>query len=136
MKKRSFSWFLPKLFQKRKDGGRESNTYGYWLIEWKPVCSIGFLRFAPDVRENYHAHAFNAWGWLLTGTLVDRRTGSERQLRPGGHGIIRRETVHKVLCLTDAALMFTVRGPWAATWAEGAPDGTVIKLGEHRVVLK
>lgn len=133
---RTWRWYLPRFFCRRKDGGPQSNTWGYWLVEWKPAFSVGLLRFAPDDRENFHGHAFNSWGLLLCGWLQEETLGyTYRDLGPGGSALVTRSRIHKVHCLTSAAWLATVRGPWAAKWPEVRPDGSIVTFTEGRKVV-
>jgi hypothetical protein len=61
----SIIW-IPKFFYTKPDGGKDSGVTGYFLIEWKPIFSIGILHFKEGTREAYHNHAFNALTWWLT----------------------------------------------------------------------
>jgi len=35
------------------------------------LFSIVLLRFEGESRSNFHSHAFNAWTWLLSGSMVE-----------------------------------------------------------------
>lgn len=48
------------------DGGPESNVTAY-MVEFKSLFSIGFLRFAEGSRDAYHGHAFDCVNWVLPG---------------------------------------------------------------------
>jgi diphthamide synthase (EF-2-diphthine--ammonia ligase) len=71
MKKIYNSKWFPRLFSVRSDGGKDSGVTAYFLIEWKPVISIGLLHFKPGTREAYHSHAFNALTWWLQGSVTE-----------------------------------------------------------------
>ena len=47
MKKIYNSKWFPRLFYVKPDGGKDSGVTAYFLIEWKPVFSIGILHFNP-----------------------------------------------------------------------------------------
>jgi quercetin dioxygenase-like cupin family protein len=63
-------WF-PRFFYKKPDGGKESGVTGYFLIEWKPLFSIGLLHFKRGSREAFHSHAFNAVTFWLKGEVTE-----------------------------------------------------------------
>lgn len=111
-------WF-PRLFYTKPDGGIDSGVTGYFLIEWKPVVSIGFLHFEKGTREVYHSHAFNAITWWLTGAVVEDKLydgfkAYAPSLRPK---YTPRNKCHKVLA-KSSTWAFTIRGPWHDTWIE------------------
>jgi hypothetical protein len=108
-----------KIFYRGKDGGKDSNVWGYWLIEIKSLFSIALLRFENGTREAYHSHAFNCISWLLSGRLDEEFTdGKGRPYLPSFKPIItKRETFHKVYS-HGRSWVLTFRGPWTKTWLE------------------
>lgn len=122
------SKWCPRFFYKKNDGGKESGVVGYFLIEWKPVFSIGLLRFSAGSREAYHTHAFNAYTWWLKGHVeeeqylhharwrCDRKT-FKPSLKPK---FTPRDNCHKVIGVKKT-WAFTLRGPWEDTWQEYRP---------------
>ena len=113
-----------RIFSKGKDGGPESTSWGYWLIESKRWFSIALIKFNGPSREAYHTHAFNAVSWLLWGRLHE-----SVMIEPSGAWIPRvytpslwpivtpRERLHKVSS-RGVSWALTFRGPWAETWEE------------------
>ncbi len=71
-----------KILWGSKDGGPESNVR-MWGIESKHFGSVLLLSFAEGSREAFHAHAFSAVSWLLSGCLIEqvrtRRTSTCRR---------------------------------------------------------
>lgn len=65
-------WF-PRVFYTKPDGGKDSRVTAYFLIEWKPVFSIGLLKFSNGSRKKYHSHAFNGLTWWLCGEIMEER---------------------------------------------------------------
>lgn len=148
--------WLPRFFYKKFDGGKESGVTGYFLIEWKPLFSIGLLHFKKGSRENFHSHAFNALSWFIKGSVTEER------LRPecaepayiilkemGNDGVdhcfkskdfvpslipkyTTRNNIHRVIS-HDSTWVFTIRGPWKDIWYEFDPkENRVIKLTHGR----
>ena len=106
-----------------KDGGEESTSNGFWLIELKNLFSIVLLQFNGKSREAFHTHAFNSVSWLLKGMLTEtfEKTGKQKFYTPSIFPIItKRDTFHKVDSRgTSWALSF--RGPWVDNWREFLP---------------
>jgi hypothetical protein len=127
-----------KLFSTSKDGGKDSNVTGYWLIEWKNVFSVALLKFDKGSREAFHSHAFNSVSWVLSGELLEDRldvrgfTGFKPSFRPI---ITTRENTHKVYGIAPTTWVLTFRGPWHNTWHEKFKDGTKTTLTHGRVVV-
>lgn len=125
-----------KLFKKARDGGAESNSVAYFLIEWKKGFSIALLRFEGPSRQVFHTHAFNAISWVLSGELKEHErrkspTGSatyhlnrayKRSLKP----IITPRSMEHQINTDGPAWAITFRGPWIDTWKEWRP-----KLGKY-----
>jgi hypothetical protein len=111
-----------KLFYKSKDGGPDSTVWGYWLIEWKPMFSIAFLRFEDGSREAYHNHAFNSISWVLKGRLIeDLLDGGANVYTPSLKPIYTYwDRFHRVFS-SGRTWVLTFRGPWAETWKEYLP---------------
>jgi len=128
--------WMPRLFYKKFDGGKESGVTGYFLIEWKKVFSIGVLHFKKGSRENYHSHAFNAITWWLKGKVTeDTYKNGEKDFTPSlKPKITKRTKVHKVIAHEDTWAL-TFRGPWHDTWFEVNPNGDTIVLTHGREVL-
>ena len=142
MKKIYYHPWFPRLFYKKTDGGPKSGVYGYFLIEWKKVFSIGLLHFKEGSRENYHSHAFNACTWWLKGKVTEitwlsfTHRRPERTYKPSWIAkITKRDKVHKVIAHKDTWSL-TFRGPWHDTWYEVNPSGEKIKLTHNRKVVK
>ena len=114
--------WLPRLFYKKFDGGKESGVTGYFLIEWKKVFSIGLLHFKEGSRESYHSHAFNAITWWLTGHVTEQKlNGAEKDFYPSlKPKITKRSNFHKVFA-HKSTWALTFRGPWEDTWFEYNP---------------
>lgn len=117
-----------KLFYKGKDGGADSNVFGYWLVEIKSLFSIALLRFENGTREAYHSHAFNCISWVLKGKLEEiHKDGTVEWHTPGLFPVItKRDTFHKVFS-HGRTWVLTFRGPWAKYWNE--------KIGEDVITL-
>lgn len=114
-----------KLFHKSKDGGKDSNVTGYWLIEAKSLFSIVLLRFDKGSREAFHNHAFNAVSWVLKGGLVEFvkepyifMSTFNPSLKPI---YTSRDRMHQVRGVADATWVLSFRGPWSRTWKEWLP---------------
>jgi len=132
--------WIPRLFSKRSDGGGESGVTGYFLIEWKPVFSIGLLNFSKGSREAFHDHAFHALTWWLKGSVTEEMLeGSERfkykdfrlSFKPK---LTKRDCFHKIHAhISTWALTF--RGPWADTWHEWRGGHRLVTLTHGRKVV-
>ncbi len=114
--------WIPRFFYKKFDGGKESGVTGYFLVEWKPLFSIGILRFKKGSREAFHDHAFNAITWFLKGNVTEEKIdGTKKDYRPSFKPkITLRSSFHKVFAHDDT-IAFTLRGPWNDTWQEFRP---------------
>lgn len=128
-------WF-PRIFYTKPDGGKESGVIGYFLIEWKPVFSIGLLHFKKGSREAYHNHAFNAITWWLCGNVTELQTsGIEKDFSPSlKPKITKRDCFHKVISHSDTWAL-TFRGHWMDTWNE-LRSGNKITLTHGRKILE
>lgn len=120
------------------DGGPESTSYGFFLIELKKLFSIVLLRFDDKSREAFHSHAFNSVSWLLSGQLTENFIdGKGHQLNPSLKPILtRRSTFHKVDS-TGRSWVLSFRGPWAPIWLEYLEEGKrwrVLTHGRKEVV--
>jgi hypothetical protein len=137
MKKILNSKWFPRVFYSKPDGGKGSGVTGYFLLEWKPVFSIGILKFNEGTREAYHSHAFNALTWWLKGSVtevkliepvrefgdvVSYKSNEEKDYIPS---IIpkytSRDNFHKVIA-HETTYALTIRGPWKDTWREYRKD--------------
>ena len=118
---------MAKFFTIRKDGGAESTSTGYWLVEIKSLFSIALLKFEGKGREAYHTHAFNAISWLLKGELREdcKMPGGKHRIKyyfPSLKPIITpREPMHKVDS-DGTSWALTFRGPWNKKWKEYHPN--------------
>jgi len=127
-------WF-PRIFYTKPDGGKNSGVTGYFLIEWKPVFSIGILHFKKGSREAYHSHAFNAVTFWLHGSVTEEKIdGTNKNFK----GSIRpkhtaRTNCHKVIAHKDTYAL-TFRGPWLDYWYE-IVNGCQINLTHGRKIL-
>lgn len=126
-----------KLFKKMKDGGPESTSTGFWLIEAKSLFSIVLLRFDGDSREAFHSHAFNCISWLLKGRLIETMVdGRVFEYIPSWNPFMTtRKDFHRVDSdQTSWALSF--RGPWVDKWNERLPGNDQnITLTHGRKIL-
>ena len=128
------SKWIPRLFYKKADGGKESGVTGYMLIEWKPVFSIGLLHFRKGSREASHSHAFNGITWWLRGHVSEIIHPSKMvqdfwpSLKPK---ITKRGCFHKVYAHKDTWAL-TFRGPWEDTWQEYRPQSGYVTLTHGR----
>lgn len=111
-----------KLFRYMKDGGPESKVWGFWLLEWKPVCSVVLLHFKHGSRDAYHSHAFSAVSWLIKGKLTEHTIeGTVNVFTPGLKPIwTPRKMFHQVFSEGNS-LVLSFRGPWSKTWREWLP---------------
>lgn len=131
-------YYMPRFFVVRKDGGPESPVTGYFLLEWSPFLTVGFLHFPKGSRENYHSHAFNTIGWLFKGEIdeqfIDNPTIKYKpSLKPIKVG---RNTMHRVLGIAKSSWVFNIRGPWHSEWDEyNEKSNTIIRLGLGRKIL-
>lgn len=111
-----------RLFFKSKDGGKDSNVTGWWLIEAKNLFSIVVLCFDKGSREAYHNHAFNSWSWILCGKLLEHVKDEyfySQYITPAILPLyMPRERMHKVEGIADKTWVISFRGPWTKTWKE------------------
>lgn len=126
------------FFEKRKDGGPESNVTGFWLIEIKWLFSIVLLRFTNGTREAFHNHAFHAISWVLFGKLIETRLFGEKacfsEFTPSLKPIITtRDNLHKVTSV-GTTWAITFRGPWTPTWNERIGDSFITLTNGRKVV--
>jgi hypothetical protein len=136
IKKFYASYWCPRLFFKKCDGGKESGVTGYFLIEWKPVFSVGILHFSEGSREAYHNHAFNALTFWLSGHVLEKKiTGEETNYK--GFSFFpkytKRTNCHKVIGIKPS-LALTVRGNWTKTWYE-IRDDIKLTLKHSRIIV-
>ena len=115
-----------KLFFKSKDGGKDSNVTGWWLIESKKLFSIVLLCFDKGSREAYHNHAFNSWSWILWGKLLEHVKDKyfySQYICPSILPLyMPRERMHKVEGISNKTWVISFRGPWTTTWKEYFTD--------------
>lgn len=124
-----------KIAYKGKDGGADSNVWGFWLIEIKSLFSVAILRFEHGTREAYHSHAFNCVSWVISGKLEEQHINGEVQFHtPSFLPIVtRRKTFHKVFS-HGRTWVFTLRGPWVDKWKENIAGKEVILTHGRKVV--
>lgn len=115
------------IFQKRKDGGKESTVTGYWLCEFKSLFSIVLLKFEGKSREAFHTHAFDSWNWIVFGSVQETvRTSPvcseiikySQSLKPI---FTSKDRYHKVDS-DGTTWVFSIRGPWDNQWKEFLED--------------
>jgi hypothetical protein len=125
-----------KMFQKAPDGGVNSGTTAYFLIEIKPLFSIALLRFSRHNPERYHTHAFNAYTIWLKGQVREHiRGGQPRLFKAGQTKITKREHFHKVEALGGPAWAISFRGPWVNRWHEDRAGNLVTLTHGRKEVL-
>lgn len=126
-----------RLLEWAKDGGKDSNVNGFYVIEIKPAFSIILLKFSEGSREAFHSHAFNALSWILKGSFVERLiSGGQRKYKPSVKPkVTKRETFHKVFS-KGTTWVLTLRGPWKKTWKEYSPASkTFVTLTNGRIIV-
>jgi hypothetical protein len=110
---------------------------GYFLIEWKPLFSIGVLHFKKGSREAFHSHAFNAVTFWLKGKVTELKHPTNDQalfkagLKPK---YTPRNNFHKVVAHTDTYAL-TIRGPWVDYWHE-FKKGEYLTLTHGRKIVR
>ena len=108
-----------KLFEKCKDGGKDSPVDGYFLIEIKGLFSIALLKFNKGGREAFHTHAFDAYTWFLKGNLIEEDVDGSFYVY--GRSFFPKKTLksknHRVKAIEDS-WCFTLRGAWENNWTE------------------
>lgn len=128
-------WF-PRLFYRKPDGGKDSGVTGYFLIEWKPLFSIGLLHFKKGSREAFHNHAFNAITFWLKGSAIEEKHPTGQQLRWAASLLPKytpRENCHRIVA-DDDVYALTFRGPWNDTWFEFKNDRYITLTHGRKVV--
>lgn len=126
-----------KFLWNDKDGGPESKGW-IWGIEIKSLFSVLLIKFEKGSRDAFHSHAFDAYSWLLLGSLVEMTPEGETWYHVPSFTPIftSREHMHKVICITNKSWAITFRGPWAAKWHEFIPGRGHITLTEGRKELE
>lgn len=123
-----------KFMKWAKDGGPHSTVHGLYVIEIKSLFSVVFLRFSDGSREAYHSHAFNAFSWVLAGTLREyHKDGRVNDLPPISRWLpfgTYRNTYHKVVSV-GTTWAFTIRGPWRDRWEEYLVDAKRQRILTH-----
>lgn len=114
--------WCPRFFFKKFDGGKGSGVTGRFLVEFKPLFSIGLLHFKNGSRPSYHNHAFNALSWFIWGHVTEEhRDGTAKEFAPSLlPKFTPRSCFHRVVSHGDTWCL-TLRGPWASTWQEYRP---------------
>lgn len=127
-----------KLFTKGKDGGPDSSTTGYWLIECKSLFSIVLLKFEGISRDVHHTHAFHSLSWVIKGELQEKFKNNYKQIKLHQPSFIpfitKRDDFHKVNCI-GTAWALSIRGPWSKSWLEHSKkEGTYTLInGRKRI---
>jgi hypothetical protein len=128
--------WIPRIYLKKSDGGKDSGVNGYLFFEWKPICSFGLLRFSKGSRENFHSHAFFAITWWLKGKVEEETwQGETKTFTPSFKPkITPRDKVHRVTGIeTTWAISF--RNYWKNTWYEVDKHGNKVILTHGRRVV-
>lgn len=131
------SKWIPKLFCKRHDGGKNSGVIAYFLIEWKALFSIALLKFEDNsTRENWHSHAFHAITFWLKGLVIEERykDGLTIFFPSFTPKITPRNNVHRIVPI-ETTWALSIRGPWKDQWIEVDKDGNEIKLTHGRKII-
>jgi hypothetical protein len=126
-----------KILTIRKDGGRLSRVWGFFLLEIKALFSIVFLWFANGSREAFHSHAFHAISWVLWGKLIeDTIDGKQFIYTPSFKPVwTSRERFHKVTSV-GVTIAISFRSRWRPRWKEYLPeDGRYITLTNGRQIV-
>lgn len=124
-----------RFFEKAPDGGANSGSTGYFLVEIKWLFSIVLLRFTARTREAFHEHAFNALTVWLKGSVLERTVcvtpGDDtftayvdfKTFSAGNVKYTPRGQCHQIAPLTQTAWAISFRGPWLDTWREWVGGG-------------
>ena len=121
-----------KFLKKSPDGGINSGTTAYFLIEIKSLFSIALLRFDNGSPERLHTHAFNAYTLWLKGKVIEQhRDGKRHFYQSGMFKTTKRSTFHKIIAM-DTAWAISFRGPWTDTWQEDRGGEELITLTHGR----
>lgn len=125
-----------KLFHIGKDGGPESKSTGYWLIEAKRLFSIALIRFDGKAREAFHTHSFHAVSWLLKGQLIEQFIdGTVRVHKPSLKPIVTLRSHFHIVDSVGTSWAITFRGPWVRLWKEFLPkQDTFVTLSPGRKI--
>lgn len=130
-----------KIFNKSKDGGKESNVDAYFLFEIKGFISVALLKFNEGTRENFHSHAFDAFTWFICGEMEEERVVDnsiivkkyKRSILPK---FTSKDNLHRVKAIKPS-WCFTLRGKWDDTWYEyNESQNKKIVLTHGRKVVK
>lgn len=126
-----------KVLSYGKDGGQDSNVWGFWFIEIKSLFSIVVLCFEEGSREVYHSHAFNALTWFVRGEVDEHHTdGRVLNWTPSFMPkYTPRSCFHKVFS-KKRTWALSIRGPWVEKWQEYNPktDKTITLTHGRREV--
>lgn len=111
-----------RVFEKCKDGGKDSPVDAYFLFEIKKFMSIALLKFNKGGRENYHSHAFHALTWFICGDMKEERITengvvTKKYKRSFIPKFTSRENLHRVSANKDS-YAFTIRFNWKDSWIE------------------
>lgn len=126
------------MFEKRKDGGKDSHVWGYFF-ELKKWFTVALLCFEPGTREAHHSHAFNCFSIILGPGYLEETlfpntrhiNGCTRYHRRGKFLLTRRDDFHKVYS-HGRTWVLTLRGPWSDRWKEWTDEEGVVYLTHGR----
>lgn len=108
------------------------NSFEFFLIEIKPLFSIILTRLGSNGSTLLHSHPFDAVTFILKGVIQE--CGPEEQCDEYYAPAFKRtgRQMHEISTSKDGAWLLTFRGPWASTWQEQQPDGTIKTLTHGR----
>jgi hypothetical protein len=129
--------YLPTFFKMSYDGGQNSGVTGFWVIEWKPVFSLVFLKFNKGTREAYHNHAFSAITFWLWGEAIEHHLdGTIKKWYPSFlPKYTPKDCFHKIEAVKDT-YAFSIRGPWDKTWQEYRDNNLMVTLTNGREIIE
>ena len=119
-----------------KDGGPDSPVDAYFVIEMKWLFTIALLKFNKGARESFHTHAFNAFTWFISGSMLEEDFSDPllyrytRSLLPK---FTPRLKNHRVIAEEDS-WCFTIRGPWCSSWTEDHKNKTITLTHGRKVI--
>lgn len=124
------------MFKWRKDGGPDSNVWGFYIPEIKRLFSVVLLRFQGASREAFHDHAFHSIAWVLKGRLIEEQLDGSVHYYPASilPYAFPRSRFHRVSTEGPNVWVLNLRGPWLDTWHESI-DGEVVTLTHGRKII-
>lgn len=123
-----------RFLSKAWDGGENSGSTGYFLIELKPLFTIVLIHFGSSTREALHEHAFSAVTLWLKGSVREHLLSGEARVWRAGHlKYTPRRTFHRIEAL-ESTWALSVRGPWVDRWREWRKDHFVTLTHGRREV--